>query len=782
MKGALSVLPRMNMLLPHGERPGPWPTLSLVAVCALAFSVSLGAAAVGLAKVLLVLACAGQLWQDGWAGARARWRQLPAVTGVLLLAIAWFALSAVWTEAAPGEAWPAFMRHARLLWLLPVLYLLRTPAMAYSALASLAAGQLLVLGLSWLLWLGVPVPGATTRYAPELGIVFTGHLEQPIMSTLLVVLLWDLRAHWWAAWQTRVSAVHARWLLGGLMALAVANVWLIMTGRMGYLVMLLAVGLALWRAVSGRARWAMVGLALLASLALFELSPRLHERWLEVQSDVQAYQRGEIESSQGLRLEMWRISLQAAGQAPWLGHGVGSFAQVYRDLQGRDPQGASHPHQQYLHWLVEFGLPGVLLLLAFFVSVWRQARRLAAGPAAALRSTVGIVALVCLANGPFYGVGLGEAFLLMIGALLATATPLAACAPQRILMIKSHSLGVGDLLRSSAAWRALHDRYPGVELHLLFLSKHAGYPTEALIAEHHLLASAHFLTIREGDPAQAQARRVPLSSLVRQVRALAQEIRPDLVIDFESSGLRSSWLCHQAAEAVGARRVGIAQFPGRSWFYDLCAPSVPAYKRRHGLAEVMDYTERDFVALAALGIERAGTAIELQVSAQGQHFAQTLSQQLPKDHLVIGLNIGCGTPDALPRRPPLAPLVEAVHHLVQGRRAVLLLSGAPFERAVNDEFMALYRERYGDALPMVNAAGQCSLSGLTGLLGLCDVMLSSDSGPYHMAVGLRVPTVVWLMRPEPSAVHSAPWARCLQTPSPQAFAEAAGQLLAARSA
>ena len=760
--------------MPAGQR------LALLSVCLLAFSLSLGAAVVGLAKLLLVLAMALLLWQDGWHAARQRWRELPTVRWWVLLAVAWFALSALWTEAGPEQAWAAFLRHARLLWLLPVLYVLRTPAMASSALASLAAGQLLVLVLSWLLWLGVPVPGVTSRYAPELGIVFTGHLEQPIMSTLLLVLLWEWRAHWLARSAAWLSLRTGRWLLAGVLLLGVANVWLIMTGRMGYLVMLLALALAVWRAVPGRARWAMLGLALLASLALFELSPRAHERWLEVQSDVQAYQRGEIESSQGLRLEMWRVSLQAAQQAPWLGHGVGSFAQVYRDLQGRDPQGASHPHQQYLHWLVEFGLPGVGLLLGLFASLWLQARRLEAGPAAALRSTVWIMALVCLANGPLYGVGLGEAFLLMAGALLATAQPRAACAPRRILMIKSHSLGVGDLLRSSAAWRALHARYPGVELHLLFLSKHAGYPTEALIAQHHLLTSAHFLTIREGDPGQARARRVPLSSLVRQVRALAQQIRPDLVIDFESSGLRSSWLCHQAARAVGACRVGIAQFPGRSWFYDRCAPSVPAYKRRHGLAEVMDYTERDFVALAALGIERGDTAIELQVSAEGQRFAHTLAQQLPKDHLVIGLNIGCGTPDALPRRPPLAPLAEAVHRLVQGKRAVLLLSGAPLEQAVNAEFMALYRERHGDALPMVDASGQCSLSGLTGLLARCDLVLSSDSGPYHMAVALRVPTVVWLMRPEPSALHSAPWSCCLQTPTPQAFAEAAERLLAAR--
>ena len=308
------------------ERMTPWQRLSLLSVCVLAFSVSLGAAVVGLAKLLVLVACIGQLWLDGWQGIRERLRAPSVVTRVVVLAVVWFALSASWTEAAPGDAWPAFWRHARLLWLLPVLYLLRTPRAAYRVLVCLLAGQSLVLLLSWLLWLGVPVPWTTARYGPEMGVVFTGHLEQPIMTTLLVVVLWALRTHWATGLAGRLSAAQMRWLLGALTLLAVANVWGIMTGRMGYLVMLLALGLALWRAVPARWRWALGLLTLLVSLALFELSPRVHERWLEVQNDVQAYQRGDIESSQGLRLEMWRVSLQAAEQAPWLGHGVGSFA------------------------------------------------------------------------------------------------------------------------------------------------------------------------------------------------------------------------------------------------------------------------------------------------------------------------------------------------------------------------------------------------------------------------------------------------------------------------
>ena len=344
-------------------------------------------------------------------------------------------------------------------------------------------------------------------------------------------------------------------------------------------------------------------------------------------------------------------------------------------------------------------------------------------------------------------------------------------------MIKAHSLGVGDLLRSSAAWRALHDKYPGVELHLLFLSKHAGYPTEALIKQHHLLASAEFVTIREGDPGQAHARRLPLSEISRQVKAIARRVSPDWVIDFESSGLRTSWLTWQAARACGARSMGIAQFPGRSFFYDQVSPSVPAYKLHHGLPDAMDYTERDFVALAAWGIERRGLPIELHVTPSGLDYAARLKPRLPAGRLVIGLNIGCGTEDALPKRPPLEPLARAINHMVRATPSLLVLTGAPNERAINEQFMALYKEKFGDELPMLNEAGETSLPGLTGLISLCDVVVSSDSGPYHMAVAMGKPTAAWFVKPEPTAMHFFPWCRCLNNPEPQVFAEAALDLL-----
>jgi len=347
---------------------------------------------------------------------------------------------------------------------------------------------------------------------------------------------------------------------------------------------------------------------------------------------------------------------------------------------------------------------------------------------------------------------------------------------QRILMVKSHSMGVGDVLRSSAAWRVLKDKWPKAQLHLLFLSKHAGYPTEDFIRQHHLLASATFLTIREGTPADPDAKRVPLSVTKQQVIALSQQLQPDLVIDFEASGIRSSLVTRWAAKAVGATSMGIAQFFGRGLFYDFHAPSVKDYAVAQGLKLPMDYTERDFVALAALGLYRVETSIELQVMADGVAYAQELKQQLPVGKPVIGLNIGCGTSDAYPRRPPIEQIANALHAIASDGPFVCLLTGAPFEKSINEAFIHTFGTQKG-GIEFIDCAGQTSLGELTGLISLCDVFISSDSGPYHMAVALKKPTIAWFMYGEPAAYHRYDWCKCLVQPSAEQVAQAMHTLL-----
>lgn len=352
--------------------------------------------------------------------------------------------------------------------------------------------------------------------------------------------------------------------------------------------------------------------------------------------------------------------------------------------------------------------------------------------------------------------------------------------PQNILIIKAHSLGVGDVLRASASWRVLKERWPQARLHLLFLSKHPGYVTESLIKEHPLLASTHFMTIREGDPSQANARRVSWWALVGQVRALCRRLQPDLIIDMESAGVRTSALTWLGAQACGATSVGVAQFPLRSMFYDRSAPSTRDYMQRWGLRAPMDYTHRDFVPLAALGLDRHHTPIELTVTPAGEGYRQQLLEQIAQLRQqaglgvawpVLGLNIGCGTADAAPKRPDLDVLVESLGLLMQQWPHVLVLCGAAFERDINQDFMQRYAQRFGSNRHMLDQAGTGSLSELTGLISACDAFLSSDSGPYHMAVGLRIPNVVWFVIEEPSSLHEDAWCHALVRPTPEAFTQ-----------
>ena len=351
--------------------------------------------------------------------------------------------------------------------------------------------------------------------------------------------------------------------------------------------------------------------------------------------------------------------------------------------------------------------------------------------------------------------------------------------PHNILLIKSHSMGIGDVLRSSAAWQALKRRWPNAKLHLLFLSRHPGYPTEQLIRGHHLLESAHFITVTTDEPGSDRSQRLPSSVVYATIDEALNGLAIDLIIDFEPGGMRTTLLTRRLARQKKAVSVGIAQFPLRRFFYDYAAPSVRAYCKRLGLPLLMDYTEKDFVVLAALGIDRKDNNINLCVSQAGLAWQKEhLSKQ--DDLFTVTLNIGCGTNGALPKRPPMTALIDCMVALYRAKPYRLNLSGADFEATVNANFRRDFSnalDKLGMGCEIKDWSGQCSLSQLTGLLGASDLVISSDSGPYHMAVALGVPTVCWFNFETPPSYHRQKGVAVVINPSPDDFVEAARRVL-----
>ena len=388
-----------------------WQNFAVFSVSFLAVSVSLGVAMVSIAKLLLLIAVAGQLFFDVKHRSFPSFRLWPQMTWWILLAMAWMSLSFLWTESSSSDALAGWGRHSRILWFLAVIYLLRSPEQSLLTLKWFVAGMLVMMLSSWALVAGLPVPWATVNELPSLGIVHGSTLEQPVLLTLLGVVLWFMREHW--------PTGRWRWAPIGILLLTVFNVFFVMTGRTGFVVMLVFISMAVWWQLPRRLRWLVLGLPFVLSALMMVLSPRFEARTTKVFHEVLSYQQGSIETSQAQRLDYWHRSLLAIQEKPLIGHGVGSWRMNYHRLGGMQADAPSNPHQQYLLWLVEAGALGCLLFLGMLVAQYKDVQDLPPNYRQALWTTTTIAAVMGLMNCPYFGAGMGECLVYLAASLLS---------------------------------------------------------------------------------------------------------------------------------------------------------------------------------------------------------------------------------------------------------------------------------------------------------------------------------------------------------------------------
>ena len=330
-------------------------------------------------------------------------------------------------------------------------------------------------------------------------------------------------------------------------------------------------------------------------------------------------------------------------------------------------------------------------------------------------------------------------------------------------MLKTHTAGVGDLLRGSAAWRALRNAFPQARLHLWFFTTRPGAPSEELIANHHLIYS--FKASVKGAGGLKG-----LWRLLQDANEIAERTRPDLIVDFEPHGIRTSLLAWWVGRRTKALTVGIDQVLHRGMFYGRAAPGMKCYAKQRNLPFPLEYTERDFVALAALGIERKGTPIELHETGLAKAFRSRLTSEIGTARSLLGLNIGSGLEGSTHRRPNLELLAGLVCELQRRHGFDLVLTGAPYENEVNQEFM----RRFPMEGKVTNLAGKTTIRELVGAIAACRLFISGDSGPYHIGVALRVPTLAIFNFPNPVHYHTHSWVECLVAPDAASLPVAIG--------
>ena len=400
----------------------------LLLVCAVAASVSFPVAIVSIAKLALFLS---GLWMLIWSERAGSDHTTHAVNGLplnvsraVLLVLVTFSLSLLWTTAESAESVGSIAKYGKLLTILLLPMLLRNRKEIRYAVVTYVLAQFFLVISSWLLFAGLPVPWATSRSAIQEFSVFSTYLDQGIMSAVVAAVCWHLR-----------KLAPGRFGEMGAIAIAIlclANVLFALNGRSGHVVSVVLLSFALMWQFRRRYRWAVVILPALFMLVLLIASPKVQTRIQMAMSEVQEFsieRRADVVkgSSSGIRLHFWHRAIQSIAESPFFGSGVGSWSNEYNRLElQQNPASVKigergNPHQEYLQWGVQLGVPGILLFLTFLTAVFRDTLRAPPAEARAAQSVLVALVVACFFNSSIYDALIGDFFCVSLGLMLALA-------------------------------------------------------------------------------------------------------------------------------------------------------------------------------------------------------------------------------------------------------------------------------------------------------------------------------------------------------------------------
>jgi heptosyltransferase II len=261
-----------------------------------------------------------------------------------------------------------------------------------------------------------------------------------------------------------------------------------------------------------------------------------------------------------------------------------------------------------------------------------------------------------------------------------------------ILIIKPGA--IGDLLQLTPVIRVLKDRYPQAGISLL-----VGSTTTSELFKY----NAHVRETMVFDKAGAHRSFRALMHLWRRLRGN----RYDLVINFQRSNLKT-WFLASAA------------FPCRVLVYHKA--------RTRTVHAVVNYLE----TVAPLGIDAAQTGLELMLGDGERAFAkEVISSSGSAGKPLIAFNPGASHPVNRWATDRFAALSDMLTRKFSAR---IVLIGGNEDIPLADEIAAKAGSK------PLNMTGKTSLLQLGAILEQCDILVSGDTGPMHIAtaVGTRV--------------------------------------------
>jgi lipopolysaccharide heptosyltransferase II len=302
-----------------------------------------------------------------------------------------------------------------------------------------------------------------------------------------------------------------------------------------------------------------------------------------------------------------------------------------------------------------------------------------------------------------------------IGRSLPPLTP-ATFHPRRILVIRTDLMG--DLVLSLPGIHAMHRAYPEATIDVLVLAANVG-------VVRHDPAISRIVTY---DPniwrrPGAFVRSASYKELLGVLRDL-RSVRYDLCLS-----LCGDWASILAFFSRSRRRVG---YGGEAYPFFM-TDAVPGRRYRTRQHEV-DYVLG--VAQAAGGIVGEGQREPIMtVSEQAKEEVRALLAEhgIRKGDIVIAAH--AGATNGLAKRWPLSYWAALADRLIEELGARVILTGASGDASITSAIGAKMRHQ------PLDFAGKTSVQQLAALLGQCDLVISGDSGPLHMAGAVGTPVI-----------------------------------------
>lgn len=246
--------------------------------------------------------------------------------------------------------------------------------------------------------------------------VFKDHIAQNLMMSFFVLLMLV---------RSQVQPTKVRQYIYLFIAVcAIIDIVYFVQGRTGFASLAVNIAIFIIFYAPPKRRWIWIGLALIASLALFYSSNNFSSRMELAVTEFQQQDKKEL-SSVGQRIEFFKKSLELIKERPVFGWGTGSYAKQFCRVAISEEwcqAGKFHPHNQIMAFGVQLGLLGIFMYGVFLWSATKLASQFHLPEKILGLSLIATLIVDSVLHAPLFLVTEAQFFTLML-ALMMSAKP-----------------------------------------------------------------------------------------------------------------------------------------------------------------------------------------------------------------------------------------------------------------------------------------------------------------------------------------------------------------------